>query len=47
MPMILNKWILPVVLHNFIATLYYTSEMNIMIFTALEDMCPLHNFDFL
>ena len=47
MPMILNKWVLPAVLHNLIGTYYCTSEMNIMIFTALEKMCPLHNFDFL
>ena len=46
MPMILNKWILPVVLHSVIGTEYCTSEINIIIFTALENMDPVHNFDF-
>ena len=47
MPIILNKWMLPAGLHNFRGMIYCTSEMNIMIFTALESMPPLHNFDFL
>ena len=46
MPVILNRWMLHVVLYSFIGTKYCMSQIN-MIFTALENMHPLHTFDFL
>ena len=47
MPKNLNRWMLSAVLHNFIGTLYCTSEMKIIILTVLENMHPLHNSHFL
>ena len=46
-PVILNRWMLPVVLHNFMGMYYCTYKINIIIFTALENKHPLHNFYFL
>ena len=47
MPVILNRQMLPEALHYFKGTQYCKSQMNIMIFTMLENMHPLHRFDFL
>ena len=38
---------LPAVLYSFIGILYCMSEINIVIFTVLENMHPLQSFDFL
>ena len=46
-PIILNNWMLPAVLHSFIGTYYCTSEINSIILTVLENKHPLHNFNFL
>ena len=47
MPVILNSWMLPAVLHSVIGTIYCTSEINSIILTALENKHPLHRFNFL
>ena len=46
MPVILKRWMLSEVLLSFVGIEYCTFEMNIIIFTVLENMYPLYNFDF-
>ena len=43
-PVILNRCILPAILHNFIGTQYCPLEINSIIFTALEKKHPLLSF---
>ena len=47
MPVILNKCMLPAVLHSFIGIKFCTSDTDTIIFTALENVLSLQIFDFL
>ena len=46
-PVILNKCMLPAVSHNFTGMLYWASDINSIILTALENNCPLNSFSIL
>ena len=46
-PINLNKWMLPAILHNIISACYWLSDMNSIIFTALENRCPVSSPNFL
>ena len=43
----LNRCILPTTLHNFTGTECWASDINSIIFTSLENRCPLNTFNFL
>ena len=45
-PVILNRCMLPAVLHNFTGTKYWASDMNSIILTSFENRCPLNSFNF-
>ena len=38
---------LPAILHNFIGTEYWVSDMNSIILTAFENKCPVNSFNIL
>ena len=46
-PLILNKWMLPDVLHYFMGTQFCTSVTNSIIFMAFENLYLLHSLAFL
>ena len=46
-PVIFNKWMLSAVQHNFTSTYYRSSDINSIIFTALENKCPPNSLNFL
>ena len=47
LPLILNKWILPATLHNFIGTYEWVLDMKSNILVLLENNHPLKKLDFL
>ena len=47
LPLILNKWILPATLHNFIGTYEWVLDMKSNILVLLENKCPLKKLDLL
>ena len=46
-PVILNKCMLPAVLHNFTGMQYRVSDINNIILTVFGNKCPLNSFNFL
>ena len=47
LPLILNKWILPATLHNFIGTYEWVFDMKSNILVLLENKHPLKKLHFL
>ena len=46
LPLILNKCMLPAILHRFTRTYDYVSNMNSITLVILESRCPLNELDF-
>ena len=47
LPLILNKYMLPEILHRFSSTYDCLSDMNSITLVMFENKCPLNKFDFL
>ena len=47
LPLILNRWILPAILHNFIGTYDLVFDMKSINLVTLENNHPLNKLDFL